>query len=174
LEGLFAVIFIIIGIVNFAMKQQQNQNQGRGQGGMKEKQRSYKVEQPRRIAQEYMPSPIMMEESEGTEEEDRSIQGSMVYVEDRNIQGSMVYVEDRNIQGSMNYVEQSQSSEGVDLALPKLEARRRKEKKPAPLAEVMEREETDAIFEITEDNLLSSIIMAEIIGPPRSMKRSIR
>lgn len=151
MEGLFVVVAIVIGIMNFAIKQQQKQNQGRGQGGMKPgQQRSYKAEQPRRINQEYMPSPIMVEESEGTEEEDRSMQGSM------------------------NYVEQRQSSEGVDLELPKLEARRRKEKKPAPMTEVMELEETDAIFEITEDNLLSSIIMAEIIGPPRSIKRRIR
>jgi hypothetical protein len=172
LERLLAVVFVVIGLVNFAMKQQQKQNQGRGQGGMKEKQRGngqytdqpqrYKVEQPRRTAMEYMPSPVMMEESEGTEEEDRSTQGSMIYAEDRNIQGSMVYVEP------------SQSNEGVGLELPKKESRKKKEKKPAPMVEVKEMEEEDAIFEITEDNLLTSIIMAEVMGPPRSMKRSIR
>lgn len=158
MERLFVVIFVIIGIVNFVAKQQQKQNQG--QGGMKKQQsengqypgqqRFYKVEQPRKTALEYTPSPIMMEESEGIEEEDRSIQGSM------------------------NYVEQSQSYEGVDLELLKPEPRKKKEKKPAPMAEVIERDEEDAIFEITEDNLQSSIIMAEIIGPPRSMKRRIR
>jgi flagellar motor protein MotB len=164
LERLLAVVFVVIGLVNFAMKQQQKQNQGRGQGGMKEKQRGngYYPNQTRRIAQEYMPSPVMMEESEGTEEEDRSTQGSMIYAEDRNIQGSMVYVEP------------SQSNEGVGLELPKKESRKKKEKKPAPMVEVKEMEEEDAIFEITEDNLLTSIIMAEVMGPPRSMKRSIR
>ncbi|MHB1391627.1 MAG: hypothetical protein ACYCYE_00845 [Clostridia bacterium] len=158
MEGLFAVIFVIIGIVNFVMKQQQNQNQD--QGGMKKQQSrnvqypsqqpSYKAQQPRKTVPEYMPSPIWVEESEGIE------------------------AEDRRIQGSLNYVEQSQSSEGIELELPKPDLRKRKEKKPVIKAEVMEREEENAIFEITEYNLLSSIIMAEIIGPPRSMKRSIR
>ncbi len=160
MERLLAVIFVIIGLVNFVAKQQQKQNQSQGQGGMKKQQsrngqypgeqRSYKVEQPRGTAPEYMPSLIMMEESEGIE------------------------AEDRRTLGSLNYLEQSQSSEGVDLEFPKPDTRKKKEKKPAPKAELMEREEEEAIFEITEDNLVSSIIMAEILGPPRSMKRHIR
>lgn len=175
MEGLFVIIAIVVGIMNFAIKEQQKQNQGKGRGVMKPSpQRSYKVEKPRGNTPEYMPPPFMMEESEGTEEEDRSMLGSMNYADDRNIQGNMSYEEDRNVQGSMSYVEQTQSSEGVEIELPILGRAKRKEKKPVPMIEVMEREESGAIFEITEDNLLSSIIMAEIIGPPRSMKRRIR
>ncbi len=158
MERLFAVIFVIIGIVNFVAKQQQKQNQSQGRmkkqqsiGGQNPgQQRSYKLELPQRTAMEYMPSTIMLDESEGIE------------------------AEDRRIQGSLSYIEQSQSAEGVDVELPKPVLRKKKEKKPDPKIELMVVDEEEAVFEITEDNLLSSIIMAEIIGPPRSMKRSIR
>jgi hypothetical protein len=47
------------------------------------------------------------------------------------------------------------------------------EKKTVPKAEVAEKGE-DNIIDLTEENLLRSIVMAEILGHPRSMKRSIR
>jgi hypothetical protein len=159
LEGLFAVIFIVIGIISSIMKQQQNQSKGRG--GMQRQQGQYRhrpekqlrhiPEQPRRTAMDmgksYMPSPVTLEESEGIEAEDRSRTGSL------------------------NYVEQSQSPEGVCDEHP--EHDRQTKKKSAAKIEALTGEESPS-FEITEDNLVNSIIMAEILGPPRSMKRSIR
>jgi hypothetical protein len=157
MERLFAVVFVIIGIVNFVAKQQQRQNQGKSRPENQQsrnrqhpgQQRSYKIDQPQETTMEYMPLPAMMQESEGNE------------------------AEDRGMQGSMNYVEQSHSFEGADHEPLKFEPKKKKEKKPAPKIAVMEIEEEE-IFEITENNLVSSIIMAEILGRPRSMKRSIR
>lgn len=167
LEGFLAVVFIAIGIISSVMKQQQNQ--GRGRGGTYRQQGQYRQrplqeqmhipEQLKRTvmdmgkswgeelkgAEKYMPSPVTFEEREGIE------------------------LEDRSRTGSLDYVEQSQSSEGVCNIHPEHEQK----KKAVPKTEAKVREE-NPIFEITEDNLISSIIMAEIIGPPRSMKRNIR
>ncbi len=158
MEGLSIVIFIIIGIISSVMKQQ---NQGKGQGGAKRQQGQYRQkpgkyqmnipEKPKRAVMDmessYMPSPVAFEESEGIE------------------------VEDRRRAGSLDYVEQNQSLEGVCNEHPEHE--QKEKKKAAPKAEAKVIGESPA-FEITEDNLIKSIVMAEILGPPRAMKRNIR
>lgn len=172
MEGLFAVIFIIIGIASAVQKQRENQS--KGHGGMSRQQGQYRQrpsqnqnhipQQPKRTfmdmgkswgeglkgAEEYMPSQVIWEESEGIE------------------------IEDRRRAGSLDYVEQSQSFEGTGIERQEIEQNRKKEQKAAAKIEVVNAAKEDGIFEITEDNLISSIIMAEIIGPPRSMKRNIR
>jgi hypothetical protein len=82
-------------------------------------------------------------------------------------------IKDRDIRGSMGHIQQSQSSEGICTQHPEHERQKLKEKKTAPMLEVMENEE-EGMFNFTEDSLLRSIVMAEILGPPRAMKRRIR
>lgn len=159
MEGLSVIIFIIIGIVSSIMKQQQKQGKNQGSarrqpGQYRQEPGRYKThipEQPKRTAynmeKSYAPSPVISGESEGIE------------------------IEDRRKSGSLDYVEQSQSSEGVCDEHPE---HRRKEKTAAAHKNEVKTVEESPIFEITEDNLIRSIVMAEILGPPRSMKRNIR
>lgn len=161
MEGLFAVIFIIIGIANFIMKQQQ-QEQKQSRGGTKGQQPVYKTQPPRKT---------VMEMKDFWEE---GLKGVM----ESEAVGEGLEAEDRSRTGSLNYVEQSQSLEGTCDEHPehrqKKKKEKEKEKKAVPSTEVVEAEEEGIAIELTEEHLLSSFIMAEIIGPPRSLKRSIR
>lgn len=160
MEGLFAVIIAIIGIVNFVMKQQQEQNKHQGGTGKQrpvyKTQPSYKTQQPSK--------PVM-------EMKDFWNEGIKGVVESEGLEA-----EDRSRMGSMDYMDQSQSLEGecdehpVHMRKKKIE----QEKKPAPRAVIPEAEEEGIVVELTEEHLLSSFIMSEIIGPPRAFKRSIR
>ena len=168
MEGLSIVIFIIIGIISSVMKQQ---NQSKGQGSAKRQQGQYRQKPVRKQmhipeqlgrtvmdmekswgeglkgAEEYMPSQITMEENEGIE------------------------LEDRRRAGSLDYIEQSRSLEGVCNEHP--EHGHMEKKKAVPETEAKVTGESP-VFEISEGNLINSIVMAEILGPPRSMKRNIR
>jgi inhibitor of KinA sporulation pathway (predicted exonuclease) len=166
LEGIYVVVAIIIALFNFAAKQQKNQ--GGGKRGMNRQQGQYRqkpVQRQKHIPQwsegpfadlgkswnelfgspeEHVPESVPAKEHEGIEIEDRSRTGSLVYT---------------NV---------SQSSEGTCDEHPE------HSRQDAFKAEITETEEEGFIFEITEDNLLRSVVMAEVLGPPRAMKRRIR
>ena len=159
MDGLFIIIAIVIAVFNFAAKQQKQQNQGRGQRGMKHipkwsegpladlgKNWNEMFGKP----EEYGHGSMPVEEYEGKE------------------------IEDRRRTGSLDYVELSQSSEGICDEHPEHSRQKIKEKKNVLRTEPKEIEEEDIVFDITEESLLNSVIMAEVLGPPRSMKRKIR
>ncbi|MEA4847499.1 MAG: hypothetical protein VB106_09740 [Clostridiaceae bacterium] len=156
MDGLFIIIAIVIAVFNFAAKQQQNQN--RGQRGMNRRQGQYRqkpVQGPLADLgkswnemfgkpEEYAPSPVF-EESEGSE------------------------AEDRRRTGSLDYMEQSSSSEGICDEHP-----HELSKEIEAAHDIAAMEDEEDIFDLTEENLLRSIVMAEVLGPPRAMKRKIR
>ena len=162
MEGLVIVVFIIIGILNFAQKQ--NQNQRKGQGGMKKQpgikrqnpQQQWRSNpmQPIRTAidmEDGMPLPIMMDESEGIESEDR------------------------NRTGSLDYIEQSYSSEGVCDEHPEHAQEKSKDMiKTTTSYDLRSSDEDQLEFGISAADLMRSVVMAEVLGSPRSIKRSIR
>ena len=162
MEGLFAVIFIIIGIVNFVVKQQQEQ--AKHQGGMK-KQQPVKPQyySNQRGREEQGPEMTAMELNDFWK---NGLEGVA--------ENEGVEAEDRSRAGSLSYVEESRSSEGICDEHPEHRQRKVKEKKTAPRTEVRDTEEEGISIELTEEHLLSSFIMSEIIGPPRSLRRSIR
>lgn len=158
MEGIYIVVAIIIALFNLASKQQKNQRQG--QYRQKPVQRQKHIPQGSEgpladlgkswnemfgVPEEHVPESMVAEDFEGKE------------------------FEDRRRTGSLDYVEQSSGSEGICDEHPEQHNRL-----DALKAEISETEEEGFIFEITEDNLLRSVVMAEILGPPRALKRRIR
>lgn len=169
MKGLFAVIFLIIGIVN-ALNKQQNKGTGRdGRGRWQGQYRQKPVQKPKNVlrqpertftdigrslvdigrrfdeisgnVKEYVPAPVFAKIDEGIEAEDRSRTGSLDYVE-----------ESRSDEGICDeHTHPSQQPSGIEITLRE-----------------------GVKLEFTEENLLQSVIMAEILGPPRAMKRNIR
>lgn len=160
MDGLFIVIAMIIFIANFAAKQQK-QNQNRGGGGMKNQrplpQRVKNIEPPDRTA--------------GNMENIRYERVKVTAEHAPAFDSEGIEIEDRSRIGSLNYTEQSKSSEGMGIRGIKPEQRQRKEKKVVSNAEIIIEE---PVFDLTEENLLRSIVMAEVLGPPRAIKRNIR
>ena len=160
MEGIYIVIAIIIALFNFSAKQRKNQ--GGGQRGMTKQHK-----QPERPfadlekswnemlgnLKEYLPESKQIED----------------HVED--YEG--MEAEDRSRTGSLDYMELSQSSEGISSEHPESIRQITKEKRDAHKAEIYEAEE-DIVFEISKESLISSVIMAEVLGPPRAIKRRIR
>ena len=168
MERLFVIILITISIVNFAQKQKRKQNKSQGQGGMK-KQTGMKRQNP---MQQWMNNPRQPDRTvrdmenpwgEGMKGEAEYAPASMPAYDNEGIE-----IEDRRRAGSLDYAEQSQSSEGMSCQPIKPEQK----KKAVPKVEIIE--EKESTFDLTEENLLRSIVMAEVLGPPRAMKRSIR
>lgn len=163
MEGLSIIIFIIIGIVSSVMKQQ-NQNKSKGGIGRQQGQNKPKPVRaqmnipeplkPGRLVTEmrksFMPTPAVSEKSEGAE------------------------AEDRTLTGSLNYVEQSQSSEGICNEHPEHRQVKRQAVSRTDFEPAAKVREASPAFEVTEDTLIRSIVMAEILGPPRAIKRNIR
>lgn len=162
MDGLIIIIAIIISMVNFAAKQQK-QNQNPNRGGMKSQRPLPK--QVRNIGQPYR-TVRNMEKHRNSEMKGNAEFASASTLDD-NSEG--IEIEDRRRTGSLDYIEQNESSEGMDGYDTK--QKQRKEKKAVPKTEAVEEE---PIFNLTEENLLRSIVMAEVLGPPRAMKRNIR
>jgi len=166
LEGIYIVVAIIIALFNFAAKQ--HKNQGRGRRGMDRQQGRYRQKPVQR--QKHIP-----QRSEGPFADLGKSWNELFGSPEEHVPESKpaeVYegmeIEDRRRVGSLDYAEQSSSSEGICDEHPehgRLDALK---------AEITETEEEGFIFEITEDRLLKSVVMAEILGPPRAMKRRIR
>jgi hypothetical protein len=171
LEGLFIVVAIAIAIMNLSQKQKQNQR--KSQGGMKRQpstMRQDPIQQWMRNLQQ-PDSTVRGEENrreEGLGGTGEHQLGSMLPESNEGLE-----IKDRDIRGSMGYMQQSQSSEGICTQHPEHERQKLKEKKAAPMLEIIENEEDD-MFALTEEGLLRSIVMAEVLGPPRAMKRRIR
>ncbi|MBP7072186.1 MAG: hypothetical protein KBB40_01665 [Clostridia bacterium] len=166
MEGIYIVIAIAIALFNLAAKQQKNQ--GRGRRGMNRQQGRYRqkpVQRQKHIPQwsegpladlgkswnemfgepeEYVPESVLAKDNEGIE------------------------IEDRSRTGSLDYIEINQSLEGICDEHPE------HSRLDTLKSEIRETEEEGFIFEITEDNLIRSVVMAEILGPPRALKRRIR
>lgn len=158
MEGLFIVISIIIGVLNFAAEQKKKQNKEQGNVNRQQMQKSKPImrqqkqiqQQPERTAMDMgipwgLPSPSLLEINEGIEAEDRKQTGSLIF----------------------------DSSEGTCDEHPEHRQKKSKVSKKAPNVEIVKQEEAP-IFDLTEENLLRSVVMAEVLGPPRSMKRNIR
>jgi len=166
LEGIYIVVAIIIALFNLAAKQ--HKNQGRGRRGMDRQQGRYRQKPVQR--QKHIP-----QRSEGPFADLGKSWNELFGSPEEHVPESKpaeVYegmeIEDRRRVGSLDYAEQSSSSEGICDEHPehgRLDALK---------AEITETEEEGFIFEITEDRLLKSVVMAEILGPPRAMKRRIR
>lgn len=166
MDGLLVVIAIIISIVKFSAKQQ-NQNRGNVR-----KQPYTKKQNP---LPQWLGNPHQPDRTARNmgSHWDKEIKGAV-----ESASSSMpacgtegIEIEDRSRTGSLNYTEQSNSLRGMSYQRIKPEQKKRKEKKAVPKTEIIEKE---PIFDITEENLLRSIVMAEVLGPPRAMKRNIR
>lgn len=96
------------------------------------------------IPEEHVPESMVVEDCEGKE------------------------FEDRKRTGNLDYIEQSSSSEGICDEHTEQHNRLDGLKDGINITE-----EEDYVFEITEDNIINSIIMAEILGPPKALKRRI-
>ena len=156
MEGLFVVIAIVISLLNYASKQQKEVPKG---SHTKKRQNQWK-----RHIEKQLEST--MEKVESLREEKPE---SVVYSEG-------IEFEDRKSSGSLNYIEQSRSLEGecnVHLEHRQSWKKSSKPKKTEPLVKAAETEE-NTFLNITEENLLRSIVMAEILGPPKAMKKRIR
>lgn len=173
MEGLVIVISVIIAIINFAAKQQnqdKNQKSLPGRQGYSrqqpvQKQRTHTAKPEVKAAkpqnnwerikenlERHIPPTLFEEATEGVEAEDRSIIGSL------------------------SYQEPPPSSEGECDEHPE---HKRKDflgtEKKSQFPEVLSIGEDNApMLELTEEDLLRSIVMAEILGPPRALKRNIR
>ncbi len=158
LEGLFIIISIIIAIANFAneQKKKQNKEQGNVKGQQLQKSRPNPrhqgrlQQQPERAAMDTgnpwgVPAPTLFELSEGTEAEDRKQMGSLKF----------------------------NSSEGICNEHPEHNRKKSKARNTEPQIETVRQEEAP-ILELTEENLIRSVVMAEVLGPPRALKRNVR
>jgi len=166
LEGIYIVIAIIIALFNLAAKQQKNQ--GRGRRGMNRQQGQYRQKPVQR--QKHVP-----QWSEGPLADLGKSWNELFGSPEEHVPESKpaedyegMEIEDRRRVGSLDYVEHSSSSEGICDEHPE------HSRLDALKAEIRETEEEGFIFEIAEDNLLRSVVMAEVLGPPRAMKRRIR
>lgn len=153
MDGLFVLIAIAIAIMNFSQKQ--NRNQKKAQESTK-RQPDMMRQNP---AQHWMKNIQKANRTAGGSANPRE--------ESKDSEG--IELEDRSRRGSLGRVEQIQSSEGICIELAH---EHKKEREAASKIEVIENE--DNIFDLTEESLLRSIVMAEVLGPPRAIKRKIR
>lgn len=157
MDGLFILIAIAIAIMNFSQKQ--NRNQKKAQESTK-RQPGMMRQNP---AQYWMKNIQKANRTAGGPANPRE-KRSMLSEDSEGIE-----LEDRSRRGSLDYTGQSQKSEGICIELAH---EHKKEREAAPKIEVIENE--DNIFGLTEESLLRSIVMAEVLGPPRAIKRKIR
>jgi putative protein kinase ArgK-like GTPase of G3E family len=163
LEVLFIVISVIVAIINYAAKQQQEHN--KQQGRTKRQQPIYRTGPPPKL-------------EGGIQELWSKIEKGLTDLESEGLEA-----EDRSRTGSLEYLEMSQSEEGTcdehPFHMEKKAEEAKKPNRPAPANAVadpieLEGSEEGISIVLTEEHLLSSFIMAEIIGPPRALKRSVR
>lgn len=168
LDGLFVIIALVIGIANFVGKQNKKQTQmnRRYAPSMKKPQRR----------QTNIPEPlkrVMAEMEKSWNEGQNASSGDMpapvnVYNESEGIEE-----EDRSRSGSLEYTEESQSSEG-ECDEHREHYEKKAGAKEAAVSNEPEVEQETMIFDLTQENLLRSIVMSEILGPPRALKKRIR
>lgn len=153
MEGLFTVVFIIITIVGFIQKAQ-NREQGRG-ARPGNAQRQYPGRQYRQGTP--MPQNKLRPSQGSSVKKPASVVQSGEPVSD----AEGAELESRYRTGSMNYIEQDNSSEGMGY-----------ESAAAPVIDV--NDESQQNFDISAEDLMRSVVMAEVLGRPRAMKRNIR
>lgn len=171
MEGLFIIVAIAIAIMNLSQKQKQNQR--KSQGGMRRQPGTMRQDPIQQWLRNLQQPDSTVRGAENRGEEGLGGTGghqlgSMLPESNEGFE-----IKDRDKRGSLGYMQQSQSSEGICTQHPEHERQKLKEKKTAPMLEIMENEE-EGMFSFTEDSLLRSIVMAEVLGPPRAMKRRIR
>lgn len=165
MDGLFVVIAIVVGIFKFAAEQQKKQ------GGSK--QRSVRQPAPGQ-RRSNIPEPLkkaLMDLENGWNE---GLQGPVNEgIPEAVTEEEGIEQEDRKRNGSLYYTEQSDSSEG---ACEEHSFHLKAEAREGQSANRSIHVETGGglVLDITEEELLRSIVMAEILGPPRAMKRRIR
>ena len=157
MEGLFVIIAVIIGIANFMQKQ----NQSRGRDGTKRQQSQYR-QKPVRMQKHVLPPPqkTFIDVERGWSRMPKDAE-----------KGEGIEAEDRSRTGSLDYTEQNRDYESLSYRPIKPEPKGRTENKAVTKAGIIEE---NNVFDLTEENLLRSIVMAEVLGPPRAMKRRIR
>lgn len=166
MDGLFIIIAIFIGLANFAAKQQKNQ-------GNRSRQQHPDSRNPvhrKKYIPESLKKTIMDLENAWSEGLKGTIEDQPAYL---SVGDEGTESEDRRQMGSLEYIERTQSSEGECDEHPEHYQEKRREKDGFHVAETVEDME-DNLFNLTEENLLKSIVMAEILGPPRAIKRRIR
>ncbi|MGE5632470.1 MAG: hypothetical protein ACM3TR_15465 [Caulobacteraceae bacterium] len=150
MEGLLAAIFVIIGIVNLIVKSQKDY---KGNTGGK---RSVQKKAPMQKYKYNTPAPTLSRtteadlDREGTEMENRSRTGSLEYKE-------QVYT----TEGLVSEAD-AQMAKGSDI------------KADAGNKDIMDAGEAAWGYGISMDDMQRSVVMAEIMGPPRAFKRNIR
>lgn len=157
MEGLLVIIAIIIGIYDFAVKQQKKQG-----GGRQHSQRRRDIPEPFKRA--------IMDIEKVWNERPEDLTGEKP-AEATGAEG--LEQEDRKKAGSLEYIEQDRSPEGVCDEHSFHRPQENKAVKRTTEAEPVESGE-GFVFGLNEEELLKSIVMAEVLGPPRAMKRRIR
>jgi len=169
LKGLSTLIFLIITIASFVQKAQKEQ---KGTGKSRNTQKQHPGRQYRQPA-----APAR-----------RNLQGSQYGGDTAAEKGAAAYgstgeearhhrdifgyesegieAEERSTSGSLVYNEQDNSTEG--MGYEPAAAKRHTELHTA--AEDID----DWDFEITGEELLKSVLLAEVLGPPRALKRNIK
>ena len=161
MEGLFIIIAIVIGIFDFAAKQQKKQGGGNRPQGQVQKQRNIPQSLRRAITE--------LEKSMNQGMGDMAEQQPLLMTMDDN---EGVEHEDRRKTGSLMYIEQTESTEGVCDEHPEHKQQDRNNR--LTVNEAAADANGDFVFDLTEESLLKSIVMAEVLGPPRAVKRRIR
>lgn len=167
MEGLFVIIAIVIGILDFAAKQKKRQGGGSGNNRGKPQRSSKRLQMD-------IPEPLrkaMMELERGwNEEPEVKVRNESKVAEDY---GEGVEHENRSSTGSLVYAEQSRSQEGECDEHTFHRSKDRvifNEDNGALPVEILH----EPLFDITEEELIKSVVMAEILGPPRALKGRIR
>lgn len=168
LDGLFVIIAIIIGIANFAEKQKKRQtgmNRQYVPHGQRPAQRRNNIPEPLR--------KVMAEVEKSWNESQEGAAGDMAEPEAREDETEGLEKEDRSKRGSLTYVEESRSSEG-ECDEHKEHYEQKYGADTASLRLGPSAEQESLVFDITEEDLMRSIVMSEILGPPRALKKRIR
>lgn len=178
LEGLFTVIMIIVAIAGFVQKAQKEQ-QGSG-SRPRSAQRQYPGRQYKQAIPASKRSMQRRQTGSGTGlpkgaaafegRETGSLQESDMLAS--NAEGTEL--ESRYMTGSINYTEQENSTEGLGYEPATSDRKLTDTKKGTVSPGLTEIDETHWDFDISAEDLMRSVVMAEILGKPRAMKRSIR
>lgn len=171
MDGLFVVIAIVVGIFKFAAEQQKKQQRSSGQSSSRQRSlRPQETGQRMRNIPEPLKKALMDLENGWNEGLQGPVNKGIPEIETKE---EGLEQEDRRKAGSLNYTEPSDSSEGACDEHPfhlKTEAGEGK----AANRNILTDADGGFLLDITEEELLKSIVMAEVLGPPRAMKRRIR
>lgn len=164
MDGLFVVIAIIIAVLNLSqkMKRNQKQNQNETHENMKRKPSTMN----------HNPVRQWLEQLEQLEKQEKAVKDVKIPWGE----GEGKDIKDRSRAGSLDYKEQSNNTEGFGNEYTFHIDQEKQAKEIIPKEKPIREKaiEEDYMFDLTEENLLRSVVMAEILGPPRAMKRRIR